>query len=314
MAELDLKFVDENADALDPALRAFGQGADRVSSVRDFVDQVLARLGPKDCIKKLELIGHGSPGNIGVGSGRSVARTGNQSLDLNNIAQWEPQIRRLRCRFCKPDGEFDLIECNTGAGIAGARLLRLIVNFIRCCRAKAPVEPVTPLSESQVDQIVEAIGEGEDEHARLPTPIEPKQLKTTSMRPDFGRKTLIGGTELASMNFYDPSAIVGARFIAASGSSVKRSARKAIGSAAVSAIVNSLRKPAVAVAPVALYAVEGYLQLQVRITQGRSLWLPRGAVVGGFGCYSPFANDTTFLYSLKPSAQKHLAGLAKLKS
>jgi hypothetical protein len=226
MSELGLKFVDQFADPLDPALRAYGQGADRVESVRDFVNQVLSKLGPNDCIKKLTLIGHGSPGNIGVGSGKKVARSGNDSLDLNNIARWEPQIRRLRCRFCKPDGEFELIGCNTGAGLAGARLLRLIVNFIRCCRAKAPVEPVTPLTESEVNQIVEAIGEGEGESAKLPEPIEAEHLKTAALL--IGPKTLIGGSNLASLACYDPAAILGARFLPASGSKGGRSASKQV--------------------------------------------------------------------------------------
>ena len=310
MADIELKFVDQHADGLDPALRAFGQGADRVSSVKDFVNQVLSRVGTNDCIKKLTLIGHGSPGNIGVGSGRRVARTGNNSLGLGNIAQWEPEIRRLRCKFCRPDGEFELIGCNTGAGLAGARLLRLLVNFIRCCKATAPPEPVTPLTRSNINQIVEAIGEGEEESARLPEPIEAEHLKTVSMRAQLGPKTLFGGTDLASLTLYDASKITGVRFIPVSGLGARRTAAHEDGSSLVSAIKRSLKGAEVALAPLALYAVEGYLQLRIQLSPKRSSWLPPGALVGGCALYSPLGDDTTFLYLLRPGAQKMLARLA----
>jgi len=310
MAEKELKFVDQFADALDPALRGFGQGADRVTSVKDFVDQVLSKLGPNDCIKSLTLIGHGSPGSIGVGCGKRVTG-GNNALNLTNVDLWRPQINRLRCRFCQPEGDFTLLGCNTGAGLAGARLLRLIVNFIRCCRAKAPVEPVTPLTSSEVDQIVEAIGEGEEEMARLPEPIEAVQLKTVSLRPRIGPKSLVGGRSLASLGFYDPSRIIGARYFPVSSSKSGRGSPRTVEPALVSAIARSLRRAEVAMAPVALYAVEGYLQLRVQVSPARSSWLPPGALVGGFARYSPLGDDTTFLYALQPSLQRRLRNLSR---
>jgi hypothetical protein len=310
MAQIELKFVDQFADSLDLALRTFGQGASRVSSVKDFVDQVLGQLRRNDCIKSLTLIGHGSPGSINVGRGKRGGAGGRQALSIKNIALWEPELRRLRCRFCRPEGEFVLIGCNTGAGLEGSRLLRLIVNFIRCCRARAPVEPVSVITTSEIDQIVEAIGEGEGELAPLPEPIEAKHLKTVSLRPQLGRDTLFGGRAMASSQRYDPAAIVGARLIPISPSG-KLAASKNTRPALTRAIARSLRRAEAALAPVALYRVDAYLQLRVRISPKRTTWLATGALVGGCAFYSSFGDDTTVLYRLSRNAQRGLARMAE---
>jgi hypothetical protein len=114
----DNTFLPKTADNVDGEIRA--------DSVRDMVDKVLGRLGAGDCIKQLNLIGHGAPGDISVGAGMSSI-AGKQ---INgDDADWEDQVRRLKGKFCE-GAELRLLGCNTGVCDAGAAKLHKLANLL----------------------------------------------------------------------------------------------------------------------------------------------------------------------------------------
>jgi hypothetical protein len=97
----------------------------RVDSTRDLVDKVLARLKEGDCIKTLNIYGHGSPGRISTGKGNAPPDKTNRNAyidgqgDAANDASWTPELTRLKGKFCK-NAVVNLYGCNVGADEAGA--------------------------------------------------------------------------------------------------------------------------------------------------------------------------------------------------
>jgi len=97
----------------------------RTSSTKDMVDRILGRLKEGDCIKELNIYGHGGPGRIATGKGTSQPgpNTKDQYIDgtgaVSNTASWEPELRQLKGKFCK-DATVNLYGCFVGSGEEGA--------------------------------------------------------------------------------------------------------------------------------------------------------------------------------------------------
>lgn len=102
-----------------------GKNPIRCSSKADMVAKILATLGPGDCIKRLRIIGHGSPGNISTGDGQGWESC--KHID-NNRPEWAPALRPLVGRFCT-DASIFLEGCNTGAEQDGANKLFALATF-----------------------------------------------------------------------------------------------------------------------------------------------------------------------------------------
>jgi len=102
-------------------------GADpkKAESLKDLVDEILAAAGD-DCIRTLQIVAHGSPGQISAGSGTtSIA-----GMSMGNPrSPWQEQLRRLQGRFCEDSGFVTLNGCNVGADDAGSQFLQEVLSF-----------------------------------------------------------------------------------------------------------------------------------------------------------------------------------------
>jgi hypothetical protein len=100
----------------------------RHSSTKDMVDKILGRLKEGDCIKTLNIYGHGRQGRIATGKGNSAPGAGNRGQYIDgsgadgNTTSWEPELKRLKGKFCK-GATVNLYGCNVGAGEEGASKL-----------------------------------------------------------------------------------------------------------------------------------------------------------------------------------------------
>jgi hypothetical protein len=101
-------------------------GAIRATSKQDMVTKVLAKLGSRDCIKTLTLIGHGSPGNISVGDGQGWESCKHVN---GNRDEWESILAKLKGKFCK-DAKLILFGCNVGACDKGRNKLQELADFL----------------------------------------------------------------------------------------------------------------------------------------------------------------------------------------
>jgi hypothetical protein len=90
------------------------------------VDELLDHLDDGDCIKSLDIIGHGKPGEIGVGDGRGNEE--GKHID-GDEEEWGDDLARLRNRFCD-DAEVRLLGCNTGVCDKGASKLYDLAQFL----------------------------------------------------------------------------------------------------------------------------------------------------------------------------------------
>jgi hypothetical protein len=299
MAEKEFTFIDAE-QAGDKALSAganVNPNAKDATSVRDLVNKTLNNLGPDDCIKSLTIIGHGHQGYIGVGAGKTKDRpAGQKSISLENIAQWEPQIRRLFCRFCD-DGELILWGCAIGGDMRGARLLRLLRNFIVCVRAKAPVGPVLPWVYDTAVQVAErgSVGLPQEIPAELPPTKASNKLSVIPAGKNW--------TEIKPINLDE---IVAARFFHGSAKANEKPALQ-LSKAAVRSLRQEWRNPMTFSAPLELYLMEGVLQFGVVDAQGKTKWLPGGAVLGGGRFYSPVRDDYSLVFVLPSAVSRALA-------
>jgi hypothetical protein len=97
----------------------------RISSTKDMVDKILGRLKEGDCIKTLNIYGHGRAGRIATGKGYAPADKSNRGSyidgtgDAANNDSWEPELKRLKGKFCK-GATVNLYGCNVGADEEGA--------------------------------------------------------------------------------------------------------------------------------------------------------------------------------------------------
>ncbi len=98
----------------------------RTSSTKDMVDKILGRLKEGDCIKELNIYGHGGPGRIATGKGNSPPGDKNKDPyvdgDAPNRSSWEPELKRLQGKFCK-GATVNLYGCYVGSGEQGASKL-----------------------------------------------------------------------------------------------------------------------------------------------------------------------------------------------
>lgn len=89
------------------------------------VNKILAHIGGKR-IRRLEIHGHGSPGNQSIGAGKKVDPTGKKELSLNGQNQLAgtaaQELNRLAQRLA-PDAVVFLGGCEVGKGEKGQRLL-----------------------------------------------------------------------------------------------------------------------------------------------------------------------------------------------
>jgi hypothetical protein len=97
----------------------------RTSSTKDMVDKILGRLKEGDCIKTLNIYGHGRPGRIATGKGYSPPDKSNRGSYIDGTGEaanndsWEPELKRLKGKFCK-GATVNLYACNVGADDEGA--------------------------------------------------------------------------------------------------------------------------------------------------------------------------------------------------
>jgi len=116
-------------------------GESKAESVKDMVDKVLARLGEDDSILRLTLIGHGSPGNLSMGDGKS--REVGKHIGIDNPDEWVDELERLRDRFSS-DALLTLRGCKAGEGSRGRRLVDLLHAKLGV-KVRAPTGTTTPL-------------------------------------------------------------------------------------------------------------------------------------------------------------------------
>lgn len=100
-------------------------GEIEAQSVDQMVDDVIAEVGDPatDCISRLTLVGHGSPGNVSVGDGTGWTAEGNISR-----GNFRPSIARLTPYFCD-DASVVLYACNVGRGATGMRFIQSLSDF-----------------------------------------------------------------------------------------------------------------------------------------------------------------------------------------
>ena len=100
-------------------------GEIEAETVDQMVVDVIAEVGDPatDCISRLTLVGHGTPGNISVGAGTGWMAEG--SISTGNF---RPSIARLTPYFC--DGAtVVLYACNVGRGPTGATFIQTLADF-----------------------------------------------------------------------------------------------------------------------------------------------------------------------------------------
>lgn len=110
------------------------------TSLKDMVDKILAKLGPKDCIRNLSIVGHGQPGEIVVGASQYAGVSGKR---INgNQPEWGAELGRLKSRLCK-NAKVALLGCNTGICDKGANKLRDLANFlgVKVCGTTRSIYP-----------------------------------------------------------------------------------------------------------------------------------------------------------------------------
>lgn len=95
-------------------------GEIEAQSVDQMVRDVKTQVGDpaKNCIQKLVLDGHGSPGNMSVGDGTGWVEGGQIST-----GNYRPSIRELTPYFCD-EATVVLLGCNVGRGSVGARFIQ----------------------------------------------------------------------------------------------------------------------------------------------------------------------------------------------
>jgi hypothetical protein len=96
-------------------------GEIEAENVDQMVQDVKAKVGDptKNCIKKLILDGHGSPGAMSVGDGRGWTDMG-RHISTGN---YRPSVRSLTPYFCD-DATVVLLGCNVGRGSIGERFIQ----------------------------------------------------------------------------------------------------------------------------------------------------------------------------------------------
>jgi hypothetical protein len=306
MASKDITVVEVPKDdnGYDGLSKLF-QGATEVVDVEDMVDYVLDQLAPGDCIRTLTIIGHGCPGNISVGNGMSGTGS-NKEISLDNEAVWGPQIDRLACKFCDDDDVF-LRGCNVGADQAGAQLLLRIARRLRCATVRAPAGLCNGLIST--GKIQEA-GVGQEEPS---TPIPASDYIEDIRRFFRGlfssvrkkKKKLAAGTGAKTVRDYRAEDIARARYLPRVvgqefAPALLDSRGVMVPSELVSAFLRALASPKMGTLPAFGFAIEGYLQFEVRGARSPR-WLPPGAMLAGSTLYSVLRQDTSIVYLLPES-------------
>jgi hypothetical protein len=320
MAELDLSFIDTNwADDLPLQTIKSTYDPVEVDDIRDFVNKVLQRVRPGDCIKTLTLYAHGRPGRASVGTGRHERPSGMKLMSPRNAAIWRRELRRLRCKFCQPDGQFRLNACGAGAELDGARLLRMIAQELVCAKAVAPLGTISMFTEEGFveAEYQEVQGGSPPESVPLPPP-KPSQLDETSSAQSWksGGESyaVMIGTGLAKFSFVAPHRIVDARLIPADFDRPKSdrwlAARRSlpVSSRLLAGIQRSFVNSEVSWRAFDLLSIQAYLQLAVMTARGKKTWAPPGSLLGGCRYYCPFIYDSTFVYKLTPTVARALLG------
>lgn len=129
-AELEVNVVEKPTGENDPQGydKANAERVDsplRVESTKDMVDKIIGRLKEGDCIKTLNIYGHGAPGRIATGKGSVPPDKTNRNAyidgtgDAANGDSWKPELQRLKGKFCK-GASVNLYGCNVGADEEGA--------------------------------------------------------------------------------------------------------------------------------------------------------------------------------------------------
>ena len=103
----------------------FRIGEIEASSVDQMVRDVRARAGDpaRNCIGRLTLDGHGSPGNMSVGDGTGWVAGRNIST-----GHFRPSLNQLTPYFCEGSSVV-LLGCNVGRGATGARFIQQLSNL-----------------------------------------------------------------------------------------------------------------------------------------------------------------------------------------
>lgn len=294
---------DNGYDSISGFLRI---GEVNVGSVEEMVDHILENLGDDDCIEEITIIGHGAPGYISVGNGQCVLDNG-KAIGLNNRRFWVPQLRRIRCRFCK-DSEIYLRGCNVGANVQGARLLFQINQVVQCAAAvEAPTGVCNPLFTTGKDQTSSA-GEIQPPNA-IPNPDQKEKKKKKSKFLKGNIVNLRAGVSLDNLAVFEAADIVAAQYLSAEVTDLFEVETLQVPPACLvppdllSTLVVELEDAEPRYFPQSGFAIEALLQFQV-IQDGEVHCLPPWSIMGGGAYASVFRGDTSLSYLL-PQAVFH---------
>lgn len=124
---VDINVVEQSANDngfLDAAANHFPNPI-RVTNFRELAKKVCDALKKGECINKLTIAGHGSPGNISTGDGQGWE----DGKHMNgNQDKWKPALRGLKGKFCS-GAHILLWGCNVGACNKGAAKLHEMAKF-----------------------------------------------------------------------------------------------------------------------------------------------------------------------------------------
>jgi hypothetical protein len=114
------------------------------STKQEMVDLVVGDLSGNDCIEELNLYGHGRPGLFCLGRGQSSDRDPATFIvwyeDSKTTGEWQTVLRPLKKKLCS-GATVNLIGCNVGAEVAGAKLLFALSQFLEAT-VRGPVNLV----------------------------------------------------------------------------------------------------------------------------------------------------------------------------
>jgi len=100
----------------------------RCTDIKSMVDNIVKELKPDDCIKKLYIYGHGSPGDISVGQGQGKDPERDKHID-DNSDKWKPELLRVWLEFCD-DATIYLMGCNVGSCEKGRKKLYELSQYL----------------------------------------------------------------------------------------------------------------------------------------------------------------------------------------
>ena len=97
-------------------------------------------MGDGDCIKELNLIGHGRGGNISVGDGQTTIAGKRINGDEDD---WKEDVEKLKDKFCERGAKLNLLGCNTGVCDEGAAKLHKLANLlgVKVCGTTRSIYP-----------------------------------------------------------------------------------------------------------------------------------------------------------------------------